>query len=226
MQSSFSGVSRSLQAGDVVARFFPYSELKHSWCSSGGVLRFKVSDYLEHSPEAVLESLAWHLVNRALGRRCPGGRADAYLSYVASRALWERNKDLYLSRARGLTFDPMGEVRDLDEVFGYVNSFYFGGRLPHPMLAWSAESPRTRLGFFFAPLNLLVANAALDSERVPRYVLEFVMYHELLHHVEAGSGGVRRRVHHTKSFKEQERRFTHFDDAERWLRRIVSEKKR
>lgn len=207
------------------ARFHPYAELKHTWCSSGGCVEFKVSDYLEHSPDEVLESMAWYLVSRAFRRRCPDGKDGPYLAYALSPELWRRNKDLYLSRARSLSFDPKGEVRDLDAVFRYVNSFYFQGRLPYPTLAWSTESPRTRLGFYFSQLNLLAANKVLDSERVPRYVLEFVMYHELLHHVDGGRTA-RKRVHHSMSFREREKAFSQYEDAERWLRKLVRESRR
>jgi len=223
LQRHFSEVCRSLGKDAVSARFHPYAELKHTWCSAGGHIEFKVSDYLEGSPNEVVESMAWYLLCRAFRRKCPEGKADRYLVYAHSSELWARNKDMYISRARSLSFDPRGEVRDLDTVFRYVNSFYFQGELPYPTLAWSAESPRTRLGFYFSPLNLLAANRVLDSERVPRYVLEFVVYHELLHHVNAGGRSPRRRVHHTKSFREQEMAFSHYEDAERWLRKLVRE---
>lgn len=223
LQRHFSEVCRSLGKEDVSARFHPYTELKHSWCSVGDQLEFKVSDYLDGSPDDVLESMAWYLLCRAFRRKCPEGMSDRYLAYAFSPELWIRNKDLYLSRARSLSFESRGEVRDLDTVFRYVNSFYFKGELPYPTLAWSSESPRTRLGFYFAQLNLLVANRVLDSERVPRYVLEFVVYHELLHHIDAGGSSPRKRVHHTRSFKEQEMAFSHYEDAEQWLRRLVRE---
>jgi hypothetical protein len=216
---------RTIGKDDVYASFHPYSELKHSWSSAGSRIEFKVSDYLEDSPDDVLESMAWYLVCRAFRRTCPDGKADRYLAYALSSELWARNRDLYMSRARSLSFNPRGEVRDLDTVFRYVNSFYFKGGVPYPTLAWSSESPRTRLGFYFAPLNLLVANRVLDSERVPRYVLEFVVYHELLHHVNGRGSSPRKRVHHTKSFREQEMRFTHYEDAERWLRKLVRERR-
>ena len=107
-------------------------------------------------------------------------------------------------------------------VFNYVNTCYFADKIPVPNLAWVSESPRRRLGFYFEPLRILAANRALDSDGVPRYVLEFVMFHELLHHMRAGDGRAERRVHHTREFREQERRFSHFDEAEAWLRKIVS----
>jgi hypothetical protein len=225
LQRHFLEVGRSLGKDNVSAEYHPYRELRHSWCCAGGNLEFKVSDYLEGSPDAVLESLAWYLQCMALRKKCPEGKADRYLKYALSSELWVRNKDLYISRARSLSLDPRGEVRNLDTIFQYVNSFYFGNRLPYPSLAWSTESPRTRLGFYFAPLNLLAVNRVLDSERVPRYVLEFVVYHELLHHVNAGGSLTARRVHHTRSFREQEMAFSHYEDAERWLRKLVRERR-
>lgn len=223
IREHFDEVSRLLGGDRASAVFYPYAELKHTWIACGDDLSFKVSDYLDFSPDDVRSSLAWYLLCRAHHRRCPPGKADRYISYARSRELWEPNRSRYLSRARNLRFEPEGEQRDLAEVFDYVNSYYFSGRLDAPVLAWSSESPRQRLGFYFEALNLLAANKVLDSERVPRYVLEFVVYHELLHHVNAADARRVRRVHHTRDFREQERAFTHYEDAERWLRRIVSE---
>jgi hypothetical protein len=221
---AFASVGRELGRPEVLAAFYPYSELKHTWKGDREGISFKISDYLSDAPETVLESLSWYLLCRAVGRKCPQGRADRYLVYARSKELWESKKELYLSRSRNLSFEPRGNARDLRDVFDYVNSFYFSSRLHDPILAWATESPRRRLGFYFQPLNLLAANRALDSDAVPRYVLEFVVFHELLHHVNAGNGRAARRVHHTLEFKRQEKTFTHYDDAERWLGKIARER--
>jgi hypothetical protein len=222
LERAFSSVGRSFGMGNVIARFCAYSELKHTWRERDGALEFKISDYLEGAPEDVLESLSWYLLSMVSGKRCPEGKADRYLLFIHSKELWESKRDVYLSRARNLSFEAAGRERNLRSVFDYVNSYYFKGKLRDPILAWVEESPRQRLGFYFGPLNLLAANRVLDSSSIPRYVLEYVMYHELLHHNDASNGRSRRRIHHTKSFREQERRFTHYTDAERWLKRIVS----
>ena len=225
LRDAFTSVSRRLELADVGAEFFPYSELKHTWKRNGGSLSFKISDYMLDAPEEVLESLAWYLLCRAMGRECPRIRATRYLDYARSRELWEPKKDLYMRRSRSLTFVPQGAARDLREVFDYVNTFYFSGKVQSPILAWASESPRRRLGFYLAPLNLLAANTVMDSERVPRYVLEFVVFHELLHQVNAGDGRGIRRVRHDAEFRNQERAFSHYDDAERWLAKLVRERR-
>jgi len=221
---AFASVGKELGRPEVLAAFYPYSELKHTWKRDREGMFFKISDYLSDAPETVLESLSWYLLCRAVGRKCPQGKADRYLVYARSRELWESKKELYLSRSKNLSFEPRGNARDLRDVFDYVNSFYFASRLQDPILAWATESPRRRLGFYFQPLNLLAANRALDSDAVPRYVLEFVVFHELLHHVSAGNGRAARRVHHTLEFKKQEKTFSHYDDAERWLGMLARER--
>ncbi len=211
---------------DVSLAYRSYSELKHTWRVDGDAVALRLSDYLAQAPEEVVESLAWYLLSRAAGRKCPRGRADAYLRHIRSKGFWSENREKYLARAKDLTLKSKGEHRDLAEVFGYVNSFYFSGRLRRPTLAWSSEPPSKRLGYYFEALDLLAVNRVMDSEKVPRHVLEFVMYHELLHHVNALDASPVRRIHHTRSFREQERLFRSYDEAEVWLRRLVFEHRR
>jgi len=219
-------VASELGFREVSIEYVPYAEVKHTWRRDGDRLELRISDYLQGAPEDVVESLAWYLVSRAVGRRCPRGKAGLYLGFVRSRRLWSENGEIYLSRAKNLSLNPVGAHRDLRMTFEYVNSFYFSRRLDQPTLAWTSESPSKRLGFYFSALDLLAVNKVLDSEAVPRYVLEFVVYHELLHHVNARDGRPLRRVHHTKEFKRQERLFRSYGDAEVWLRRLVFEHRR
>jgi hypothetical protein len=219
----FLAVSRVLGENPVRVTYAEYRELKHTWSTRNGDIAFKISDYLDAAPEDVQRSLAWYLLCRAHGRKCPNGEERPYLAYVRSKELWSNKRETFLSRTKNLSFAPRGDVRDLKSVFEYVNSYYFSGRLKDPDLAWVDESPLVRFGFYFEPLNLLATNKILDTERIPRYVLEFVMYHELLHYVDPGNGRTRRRVHHTKEFREQEKAFSHYEESEHWLRRIVSQ---
>ena len=220
----FLAVSKRLWKGDVSVSFFPYAELKHTWSVERDRIEFRLSDYVIDAPEDVIESLAWYLACKATHTRCDDGRKARYIDYVRSREFWKRKKDQYLKRAKGLSKGPQGRVRDLGSVFEYVNGCYFSGTVARPILVWTSETPGRRLGYYFEPLNLLAINSVMDSEEVPRYVLEFVVYHELLHHIDADGHRKGKRVHHTKRFREQERRFNHFDDAEKWLRRLARRK--
>jgi hypothetical protein len=216
----FRDASERIASGRVTATYYPYKDLKHTWRVNRGVLGFKVSDYLKGSPADVTDALAWYLLCRANGLQCPVGKAATYLEYIRSKEMWSSKREVYLGRAKYLSFRPRGSFRDLDGAFDYVNSIYFSAALERPDLAWARESPSRRMGFYHPPLNILAVNRALDSERVPRFVLEFVVYHELLHGVLEPGGGSERRVHHTAEFRRREKAFSRYEDAERWINRL------
>ncbi len=225
LSDRFRSVSSQLVGGRVSAKFHPYKELKHTWRSHDGGLTFKISDYIRGSPYDVVESLAWYLICRARGKECPKGFSSKYLSHVRTAQFWEVRRSLYLSRARNLSFRPRGSAHDLTAAFDYVNSYYFDGDVPMPALAWAKESPSRRMGFYHQPLGILAVNRALDSERIPRYVLEFVVYHEMLHGVTEPEDGLNRRVFHTREFRARERKFVRHDEAQKCLSRIAASSK-
>ncbi|MDH3365171.1 MAG: hypothetical protein OEM29_04105 [Thermoplasmata archaeon] len=218
-------MNSQLVGGRVSAIYHPYKELKHTWRSSDRGTTFKVSDYVRGSPEDVVESLAWFLICRARRKECPKGLSSRYLSHVRSPEFWEDHRSVYVKRARTLSFQPKGIAHDLAAAFEYVNSYYFNNSVPAPALAWARESPSRRMGFYHQPLGILAVNRALDSEQVPRYVLEFVVYHEMLHGVTEPVDGLNRRVFHTKEFRAREHGFARYDEAQKWLCRIVNSSK-
>ena len=220
LTDTFRRVNNQMSNGRVRASFYPYKELKHSWRTCDGALSFRVSDYMKGVPDEVMESLAWHLLCRARKKECPKGMAERYTALVHSRDFWEPRRLRYLSRSRNLSFRPKGNSRDLGEVFSYVNEYHFGSEVSRPDLAWIRESPRSRVGFYHPPLRILAVNRALDSDYIPRFVLEFVMYHELLHDRIGPSVLPSRSIRHTKEFRTRERQFSQFDLAQEWLRKI------
>ncbi len=225
LEGVFRQVGKQLSAGRVSAEYHPYAELKHTWRRRQNAVSFRISDYMDPAPEEVTEALAWYLLCRAFGKPCPEGMAETYLVYARSRDMWGPKKTVYVGRARCLAFRPVGSARDLGSVFDYVNTCYFSSSIRRPDLAWAKESPSVRLGFYFEPLDILAANRVLDSEKVPRYVLEFVVYHELLHGVLGAKGTPTHRVHHTREFRDLERRFSMYEDAEAWLSKLARRKR-
>jgi predicted metal-dependent hydrolase len=62
----------------------------------------------------------------------------------------------------------------------------------------------------------------MDSARVPELVTDYVLYHELLH-MEDGLSFSNR--HHGSGFRQRERRFPGWEEAERALRTLAKEQK-
>jgi hypothetical protein len=59
-------------------------------------------------------------------------------------------------------------------------------------------------------------NPILDSRSVPRYFLEFIVYHEMLHADIGIKKGVVRRIIHSSEFKKREKLFKHYEKAINW----------
>ncbi len=121
------------------------------------------------------------------------------------------------------TIRPGGKYHHLDEVFQSLNCSYFEGRISC-QITWGTKSPRyavkkRTLGSYSRHVNTIRINPVLDSKTVPRYYIEFVVYHEMLHadmaHMENSEMNRRRRVH-SKEFKIRERLFTQYHRAIAW----------
>lgn len=114
-----------------------------------------------------------------------------------------------------------GEHHDLAAAFARVNATFFAAKLETPQLHWSRRLTRRKFGHYDAIRDTVMLSASLDDPEVPAYVVDFVLYHELLHkkHGVTWSNG-RARVH-TPAFRRDERRFPQFAEAEAWLVRLA-----
>ncbi len=119
-----------------------------------------------------------------------------------------------------------GHVYDLDEIFATMNRVYFDGAIKKPVLTWSANKTYRILGHHDAAHDHIAISRSLDSADVPRYVVEYVVYHEMLHIAHPTKHVNGRRYNHTPAFRRDERKFSHFHEAERWIERNVSKMKR
>ena len=64
--------------------------------------------------------------------------------------------------------------------------------------------------------RVIRVSPVLDAREVPRFVVEWVVYHELLHHVLPVEQAGGRSRYHTRRFKTLERAFAHYDEAKQW----------
>ncbi len=78
------------------------------------------------------------------------------------------------------------------------------------------------MGTYFIDEQLIRIHPALDQAFVPRYFVEWVVYHEMLHHVIPGSRGLGRVNLHPPEFREREREFRHVQRSLYWEKRHVA----
>lgn len=128
-------------------------------------------------------------------------------------------------RRRKVTLRPLGATLDLRELRDDLNRRFFEGRLS-VHITWSQVFPGTvcrtrsiRLGSYQEDLGVVRIHPALDRRGVPRYVVESIVYHELLHaDIPAVMRNGRRHVH-TPEFRRRERQFPDHRRAKAWIRK-------
>ena len=186
-----------------------------------GVLRVRMADTLAGAPEHVQEALAEILLAKLFRRPVPVESNDRYRRYLNRREV-RRNLDQVRSvRGRKHVGAPAGKHYDLLNVFEDLNFRYFFGLMARPTLGWSHTASRTLLGHYDPSHNAIILSRILDSADVPRLVVEYVMFHEMLHlrHPVEHSGA--RRCVHTRAFKDEEKSFAGVREAKAWLRGLV-----
>lgn len=177
-----------------------------------------VSDSLEGIPEIALEALAEILLSR-LWRRRPSQEARAcYLACVLSPGIRQRVDELRRERGFKRMLPPRGSFFDLNEIFDDLNHRFFAGKLTHAGLGWSCKRSRTILGHHDAAHRTITVSRLLDSAHTPRLLVEYLMYHEMLHIHFPIARNHHRRVVHSREFHEAERRFPAYDQARKLLR--------
>jgi predicted metal-dependent hydrolase len=123
-------------------------------------------------------------------------------------------------RGRKRIEGPVGNVYHLDEIFEELNTKFFYGLLARPNMTWSQNSARNLLGHYDPAHNAIVVSRVFDHVRVPRYVVEYILYHEMLHLKHPVKLKGSRRCIHSKQFQEEEKLFPHLEDAKRFLKRL------
>jgi predicted metal-dependent hydrolase len=125
--------------------------------------------------------------------------------------------------SRKVSIRTRGKYHDLLELFASVNNRYFGGKIK-ASISWGKKVPRwavrkRTLGSYSHQTNTIWINPVLDRKNIPRYVIRFIVYHEMLHcdiPVEKKNG---RRLVHSPEFKKRERLFEHYEKAVSWEKR-------
>jgi len=123
-------------------------------------------------------------------------------------------------RARRVALRTQGRVHDLGAVYDRLNSRYFDGKLDL-RITWGAARKchgqrSVKVGAYLVEDRLIRVHPVLDQEQVPRFFLEWIVFHEMLHakHAIRRVGG--RLCYHPPEFAQEEQRFPGYARARLW----------
>lgn len=197
--------------------FRPYADVNSVIRIRDGKLVVGLSDLLQDAPRPVLESLAFLLIAKLYRKPVPRRHQLEYRRFLNRRSVRQRVHALRQVRGRKWLGTPEGEHFDLEEIFGELNRRYFDGRLSRPRLSWSRTPARASLGHYDAAHHTIVLSRILDRPQVSRTLVEYILYHEMLHVKYPVIHHAARRCFHSSLFREEEKRFPGYREAQRLL---------
>ncbi|HWM93189.1 MAG TPA: hypothetical protein VN493_20665 [Thermoanaerobaculia bacterium] len=189
-------------------------------------LELRIHHSFLEAPEDVLRAVA-DFVDSKKGSE----RARQALNLI--REHFSRHKGA-AGRVRRPVLRSAGCVLDLREIVDDLNRRYFEGRLSAEVTWGRATGAAGRvcrrgrtaslqLGSYSYEDNLIRVHRVLDNPDVPRYVVEAVVHHELLHADMPPEVRNGRRFFHTPEFRQRERQFRNLGRANAWIQEHLPE---
>lgn len=205
----------------VEARFYPYAGLSSTIRLRQGRVFARVSDILKGSPREVLFALACILVAKLYRLKASKAHERVYREHALDPPILDASHAARRRRGYKITTSSRGRTYDLAELFADLNTRYFSGELGRPLLSWSQRQTRRVLGHHDHVHRTIIISKTLDNAAIPRFVVEYVLYHEMLHVKHPARVVSGRTVYHGRAFREDERLFERFDQALKWLEKIA-----
>ncbi len=223
IQEAFFSAAALLGKSDysVTAEYKKYSSLKATFQRDGLHLYAKVSPGFAAGGRDVLVGLALDLTARVFSMKVPDNAyTQAYYAFRSDRSSSQLNNSLKRTHGRKRLLKAQGTWHDLNDiVLRMTREHALLQTLSVPKIGWNAKGGSRILGFYDESAHEILINSNLDQKRVPPYVLEYVVFHELLHAKHPVRHGRSRRTVHTTEFKTEERQYPLYNEAMEWLKR-------
>ena len=205
---------------NIEAEFYPYADIKHSIRKRNGRIYMRISDVFSDAPQDVLLSVGRILLAKLNKNQVTRKDRIIYNQYVTNEKLQEKASKLILTRRKRVKIIK-GRYRDLDKSFERVNREYFDSAMDKPVLTWSMKRAKRTLGRYDPERDIVFISRMLDSTKVPEELLDFIMYHELLHKKHGIKREGRRRRIHTPQFKDDEKKFRNYEKMKTLMKKLA-----
>jgi len=198
--------------------FFPFTSIKNTIRMREGKLLVRLSDLLEGAPTPVLKAIAHILLAKMYRRPIDREAATRYRKYVSSHHVSRKAHLVRQMRGRKHLDSAQGRTYDLEALFEDLNQRFFHGLMARPQMTWSRDHARNSLGHYDPAHNAIVVSRIFDHPRVPRFAVEYIVYHEMLHLKHPVRLRGSRRCVHSAEFQAEEKLFPQLDAVKQFLK--------
>lgn len=221
---AFHQITRRSDIPDIHISFYPFAGLNHTIRLRKQNIYVRLSDIVRDAPPRVHRALAFILVGKLFNKRIGTEHQNLYRQYAYHPDV-QRASDLAKQmRGRKIVSTSIGRVYNLNQLFARLNRRYFNNELPAVTLTWSARKTKRILGHHDYVHDTIVISRSLDAADVPEVLVEFVLYHEMLHMKHRPKVVNGRRLYHSPAFRADERRFEQYDLAQAALDKLTAKK--
>jgi hypothetical protein len=204
----------------IAVRFRRFTSLNTTIRLREGQIFVSLSDLLEGAPESVIRAIAHILLAKLYKKPIEAAESLRYKRFASSAAVTRQTEVIRHARGSKRFSGPEGRFYNLDEVFDSLNFRFFGGLLGRPELTWSEHHAKRSLGHYDASHNTIVVSRVFDRPSSPRYAIEYLLYHEMLHLKHPVRMRGLRRCVHSAAFKAEEAQFPQLAEAMAFIKRL------
>jgi hypothetical protein len=200
--------------------FYPFANVNSTIRVRETIVHARISDLLEGAPDSVLEAIAHILLAKIYRKPIAALHSTRYRRYVSSHGISIKAQLVRQLRGRKRIYSAKGTVYDLEKIFEELNQRFFHGLMARPTMTWSQSHARRSLAHYDPAHNAIVVSRSFDHQRVPRYAVEYIVYHEMLHLKHPVKLRGSRRCVHGPAFQAEEKLFPEFERAKKFLKRL------
>jgi hypothetical protein len=204
----------------ISVRFRRFTSLNTTIRLREGKILVSLSDLMEGAPETVLHAIAHILLAKLYKKPVDATQNLRFKRFTTSSAVTRQTELIRHARGSKRYSGPEGRFYNLEEVFDSLNSRFFSGLLGRPELTWSEGMARRSLGHYDAAHNTIVVSRVFDRPSSPRYAIEYLLYHEMLHLKHPVRMRGLRRCVHSREFKADEALFPQLREALAFIKRL------
>ena len=159
---------------------------------------------------------------RTVSREIQTGLIQGLMLKIFKEKKKTMNIDLYNNFIRNLHISIPKIINDpiLEDSFNRVNENYFFGLIDKPNLTWHVSI--RRLGSYEYGTDTISISQILDTDKD---LLDYVMYHEVLHKKHKFYEKNGRSFHHTREFKQMEKQFHNSEEMEVRIKSLLRRKR-
>ena len=219
-QESYRALRPRAPIPEMSVEFYSFANINNTIRLREGKLLVRLSDLLEGAPEPVLRAIAHILLAKMYRKPIEREHSTRYRRHISGHDLSRKAHLVQQLRGRKRIDSAKGNTYDLENIFEDLNTRFFHGLLARPQMTWSRDHARQRLGHYDPAHNAIVVSRVFDHPRIPQFVTEYIVYHEMLHLKHPVKLRGSRRCVHSPEFQAEEKLFPRLDEAQKFLKHL------